>query len=103
MMLITKAIEKAAPPLYATEHKKPEDVRIIAKFFNPSGRSTWYMTEYDPVERLGFGYCVGELGPDCDEFGYFSITELEKIRGPWGLGIERDRGYENRHTLAEVA
>ena len=99
--LITKAIEKAAPPLYANEHKEPEDVRVVAKFFNPCGRSTFYMTEYDPVERLGYGFVRGEMDETCDELGYFSIAELESIRLPFGLTIERDIHF-GPHTLARV-
>ena len=29
-----------------------------------------------------------------DELGYFSLDELESIRGAWGLGIERDLMFE---------
>ena len=101
MKLITKTIEKRAPALYATEHKKPEDVRVVAKFFNPCGRSTWFMTEYDPEERIGFGYVIGELGPECDEMGYFYLADMQEIKLKWGLGIERDIHYR-RQTLAEV-
>ena len=28
------------------------------------------------------------------EIGYFSLSELEAARGPWGLPIERDRWFE---------
>lgn len=47
---------------------------------------TWYASEYDPVERLCFGVVLGHER----ELGYFSIDELEAIRGPGGLTIERD-------------
>jgi DUF2958 family protein len=30
------------------------------------------------------------LGEGCDELGYASLRELESIRRPLGLGIERD-------------
>jgi hypothetical protein len=36
-----------------------------------------------------FGY-VSLFGDDCDEFGYFSLEELESIKCKFGLGIERD-------------
>ena len=35
------------------------------------------------------------------EMGYFSLDELEEIKGPLRLGIERDL-YFGEHTLAEV-
>ncbi len=64
------------------------------KFFDPSGRATWYGMEYDPAERRFFGYVVGPLGPDCDEWGYFSLTELEGIRCRFGLKVERDAWFK---------
>jgi len=75
---------------------RQEDVAdpiVIAKYFNPYGRSTWFATEYDPVTRECFGFVVGELGPDCDEWGYFSLTELESVMVRvfgTGLPLERD-------------
>ena len=30
------------------------------------------------------------------EMGYFSLSELETVRGPWGLSIERDLWFEPR-------
>ena len=47
---------------------------------------TWYASEFDPEEGLFFGVVVGLER----EFGYFSLEELEGIRGPGGLTIERD-------------
>jgi hypothetical protein len=103
MKLITAEILAAAPPLYSQDSKAAKDVRIVAKFFNPCGRSTYYMTEYDPDDGLGFGYVIGELGPDCDELGLFSIPEMEAIELPFGLRFERDIHYPcNVHTLDEV-
>ena len=101
MKLITKAIQRAAPALYATSEKDSADVRIVAKFFNPCGRSTWYMTEYDPETGRAFGFVRGEFGRTCDELGYFDISVLESLRLPFGLGIERDLHF-GRHALAEV-
>jgi hypothetical protein len=97
MKLITKEIEKKLPPLGSTGSKKPENVPIIVKFFNPVGSGTFYITEFDGIDTL-FGYTTG-LG--FDELGYISLKELQSIRGKFGLGIERDRNYSN-HTLAEV-
>jgi hypothetical protein len=31
-----------------------------------------------------------------NEFGPFSLTELQSIKGRFGLGIERDRFFENK-------
>ena len=93
MKLITKAIERVAPPLYSTENTAREDIQVVAKFFDPCGRMTFYMVEYDPKDRLAFGYIVSPLGADCDVMGYVSFTELESVRNRFGLGIERDRWF----------
>lgn len=96
MRLITQEILETAPKLYSNEHKIPEDIPVVAKFFNPMGRGTWYMTEYDPEEKLAFGLCV-IYEP---ALGYFSLEELESIELQWGLGIERDLYWHG--TLADA-
>lgn len=73
-----------------------EDPIVVAKYFNPYGRSTWYATEYDTQTECFFGYCVGELGTDCDEWGYFSLDGLEQVRVRrlgFKLPLERDRHF----------
>jgi hypothetical protein len=93
MKLLTKEIEKGLPALYATEEVDTADKVLVAKFFDPCGRGTWYAVERDPASNNCFGYCVSPLGPDCDEWGYFSLTELEGVRTRFGLGIERDTSW----------
>lgn len=66
-----------------------ENPIVIAKYFNPVGPGTWFATEYYPDERLFFGF-VSIFGDHNDEWGYFSLDELESIKLPFGLGIERD-------------
>jgi hypothetical protein len=97
MKLLTKELEARFPALYATGKKRPEKIKIIAKFFDPSSQWVWYATEYDPVKRVFFGLVWGLVA----EMGYFSLDELEAARGRLGLGIERDR-YFGKHTLAEA-
>lgn len=98
MELMTQDLETAFPPLYSTENKDPKDVKVIAKFFDPCGSWTWYATEFDPEERVFFGYVRGFE----NELGYFSLDELQSVKGPFGLGIERDLCFGCEHTLAEV-
>jgi len=83
MKLLTKEIEKVLPPLYSQE--KVEDPIVWVKYFHPVSNWTWYGIEYDPEERLFFGYVEGFE----NELGYFSLTELEVVM-VGGLGIERD-------------
>ncbi len=94
---MTHELEREFPPLYANEDKEPEDVRIIAKFFNPAGSWTWYATEYDAKTGVFFGLVDGLE----KELGYFNLADLQRYRGPLNLGIERDL-YFGEHTLDEV-
>ncbi len=72
-------------PLYSQESES--DPKVICKLFDPCGSATWYLTEYDPIEKRAFGYVMGLTA---DEWGYVSLTELESIQRPFGLTIERD-------------
>jgi len=98
MELLPKELEKLFPPLYATEGKDPKDIKIIAKFFAPWTDWTWYAIEYDPQKKIFFGYVRGIE----NELGYFSLEELQSIKGPFGLKVERDIYFGFNHTLAEV-
>jgi DUF2958 family protein len=91
MRLMTKELEKRF--LKVGSQEKVKDPVIVAKFFNPQGAGTWYATEYDPKEKMFFGY-VSIFGDWNDEWGYFSLAELESIKGRFGLGIERDLYWE---------
>lgn len=89
MKLLTKELEAKLPPLYSQDGKGYEAI-ALAKFFTPDSNWSWYITEYDPVERVCFGLVEGFE----KELGYFSLDELESIKGPLGLAIERDIYFE---------
>ncbi len=103
MKLLTKDLEhrltRAAEQ--RDDERELEDVRILAKFFNPSGAATWLISEYNPRDRLFYGYASLGFGPGFDEWGYISRDELESLRGPFGLGIERDLYFEPK-SFAEA-
>lgn len=85
MKLITKEIEKKLnnTPIYSKDGQGV-DAEIIVKFFNPCGAATWLITEaekQDNGDYLLYGY----------EWGYVMLSELQKIRNGYGLGVERDR------------
>jgi len=85
MKLLTMEIRKKLPKLYSTEHIPTGEKTCFVKFFNPTGSWTWYATEFDG-EDIFFGLVDGfEL-----EWGTFSLSELKSVKGPFGLGIERD-------------
>ena len=88
---MTKALEKRFTKVGRQENIK--DPIIIAKFFNPTGGGTWFASEYNPKDKIFFGY-VSIFGDHCDEWGYFSLKELEDFKGRFGLGIERDLHFK---------
>jgi len=85
MKLVTKELENKTPTLYEQDGKGEEAI-VYFKLFAPWTSWTWYVTEYDPGQRLCFGLVVGQE----TELGYFSLEELESVNGPFGLKIERD-------------
>jgi hypothetical protein len=86
---------KRLSPLYSGE-KLGLNALAQVRFFTPDANWTWYASEFDG-ENLFFGLVIGLE----TELGYFSLSDLESIRGPSGLPIERDRFFEPK-TLHEL-
>lgn len=83
----------------AQRDEKPEpDPVPVLKLFNPVGAATWLATELDSDDDTLFG--LADLGFGCPELGYFSLSEIASVRLPFGLGIERDIGFETPHSLS---
>lgn len=103
MKLITKALEKtfAKYPLYSQDGKG-NDAVVIAKFFLPGSGFTWYVTEAEKQSNgdyMFFGYVEGLES----ELGYFTLSQLQSVRGRFGLRVERDMYFNNgKTTLAQV-
>lgn len=93
MKLLTRQIENRFAAV--GPQMKVADPIVIAKFFDPVGAGTWLATEYDPEHRIFFGF-VSIFGDHNDEWGDFSLDELEAYRGPFGIGIERDRYWHEK-------
>lgn len=112
--IITEEIKERLPKLYSQEDKKPEDVKVIVKFFDPTGNWTWYATEGEKIGTIEegafkdqddyrfFGFVQGIE----NELGYFTLSELSTAKsrstGIRGLPIERDIHFGFGHSLAEV-
>ena len=93
--LMPESVAQTIPPLYATEND-PDPIAQV-KWFTPDSSWTWYVLEYDPHERLCFGWVEGLE----KELGYFALAEIEHIRGPMGLPVERDL-YWSPTPLSEL-
>ncbi len=93
MMLLTKELADRFEAVGSQEAES--DPIVLAHFFNPTGGGDWYATEYWKDERLFFGY-VSLFGDWNDEWGDFSLDELQTYQGKMGLGIERDIHWQEK-------
>jgi len=104
MKLLTKQIRQQLPPLYAQDGKGGKAI-VYTKYFTPSSNWTWLVTEGEPVldesqNEVDFKFFGLVFGHE-REFGYFLLSELEEVRGPMGLPIERDLYFKPK-TLEEI-
>ena len=79
---------------------------MFVKFFTPDAQWSWYCTEGEPVlndkgAEVDFRF-FGLVDGFEKELGYFALSELEEVRGPMGLPIERDLHFRPK-TLDQIA
>lgn len=100
MKLLTKEIENKLPALYSQDGKPADEIKIAVKFFAPWNNWKWFVTEgqYDEDQKTWMFY--GLVKGHETESGYFTLAQLESVRGPGGMRIERDISF--KRTLAEV-
>ena len=102
MELLTNEIIKKFKeyPLYSQDGKG-EDSVVLVKYFNPCGAGTWLITEAEQQEDgdwLLFGYChIFEW-----EWGYVLLSELQNLKLPFGLTIERDLYIPNGAKVKDL-
>ena len=74
MKIVTEEFEELFKdyPLYSQEHEK--DPLIVAKLFDPCGSASWFLLEYDSVEKIAFCWVQGLQE---DESGYAISTPLK--------------------------
>jgi len=86
----------------AEDGRAEADFLPVVKLFTPDGNCTWLLTELDPEEPdIAHGLC--DLGFGCPELGSVRISELESVRGRFGLPVERDLHFIPKHTISVYA
>lgn len=97
MKLLTPELRQKLPALGTQDGNL--NPHVYAKFFTPDSNWTWYVTEgrSEGEDFRFFGYVCGFE----NEWGFFLLSELESVRGPFGLRIERDL-YFKEGTFHEV-
>lgn len=56
--------------------KVKQDEVVWAKLFDFAGSGTWFVTDYDPRDKIGFGYVTGLYE---NEWGSFSVEEMQSV------------------------
>jgi len=93
MKLMTKEIEKKMPAIMSTDDIPLAEKPVIAKFFTPDSNWAWFVFE---GEKRGEDWeFFGMVHGFEREMGSFMLSELESVKGPLGLKIERDRHIGN--------
>lgn len=87
--------------LLANGADRGPDHAPVRKLFNPCGAATWLASELYADGDTLFG--LADLGFGCPEMGVFSLTEIARIRLPYGLRIERDLHFTARFGLTIYA
>lgn len=81
-------------------HASPGDHPPVLKLFTPDANATWLLCDIDSDGRL-FGLC--DLGLGSPELGYIMLHELETLRGPFCLPVERDRWFSATAPISAYA
>lgn len=96
MSLIPQHIINKIPNLYETENE--EEKICYVKLFLPSSNWTWYIIEIDKSDN---NTCYGLVDGFEKELGYFTIRELENLKGLFGLKVELDTSF-NTTKLSKI-
>ena len=87
--LIPKEILDTLPDFYASEDTT--DPLCQVKLFTPDANWTWYIIELSNEDG---STCYGYVKGFENELGYFSLEEIENVRGALKLPVERDLFFE---------
>jgi hypothetical protein len=96
--LMTEGLRKQLPDLYAQDGAGDNAV-VYARYFSLSSDWEWFATEFDGEDT--FYGLVNGFEP---EFGYFSLSEMERMRIKQLAGIpaiERDITFR-KTTIKEI-
>ena len=79
---------------------KRRDPDPVVKLFTPDAHATWLLTELDPADGdTAYGLC--DVGLGAPELAHIKLSDLEAIRGPNKLPVQRDLHFKPKHRLGE--
>lgn len=67
-----------------------DESMVYVKFFTPDAQWTWFAVSASQCPDTGNVQFFGLVKGLETELGYFWLSELESVRGPLGLAVERD-------------
>ncbi|GAA1381008.1 hypothetical protein GCM10009661_56750 [Catellatospora chokoriensis] len=80
------------PAIYTQETVDTVDKVVHLHYFAAAG--DWWITELDPQTLLAFGYVRLAAMPECAEWGYIPLDELEAAIDGLGCPVERDLHWQ---------
>lgn len=87
----TKADLASMPKLGETDGKSNATTIVQGHFFVAG--CDWFVTEYDPVDRLFFGFAILNGDYQMAEWGYISLTELEELNVSF-MQVDYDKHWD---------
>ena len=69
-------------PYGCQSEKYSKDIIVVVKLFDLGSSINWWLSEYDPVNKIWFGYVTWFYE---DEWGTVSLEELEDLDLPMNI------------------
>ena len=88
----TKADLATMPGLHTTKGDK--DTLVRGHFF--LGSCDWFVTEYDPEDKIFFGFAILNADYEMAEWGNISLTELESLKVGGFMEVDYDKHWEKK-------
>jgi Protein of unknown function (DUF2958) len=85
---------EAQDPVKLGYELSQEQELVQAKFFTPDANWTWYAVSASPDPETGDVQFFGLVDGLEQELGYFWLSQLNEVRGKFGLPVERDLYWE---------
>ena len=85
-----------------TDDDAEPDHMPLVKLFMPTATGRWLISQLKPSDpNIAFG--LADMGVGYLEIGYIHLPEIVSVKGPLGLGVERDKFFTAEKTLSQYA
>ena len=102
-LLTAEIIRKLKKHPFGSQEGRLDEAEVLVKFFGGNA-TTWLVIEGEQREDGDWEFFGKVTFGDEWEWGYFLLSELEKIKfPPFCLGVERDMYLGGKHTVGQLA